>query len=77
MKTKTCKKCGEVKLKTEFDKRKDSIDGYRHICRVCRIEKNKEWNKVNRKKLLLSMRKWRRANQEKIKAYKKMKRIIK
>ena len=71
MKTKTCKKCGEVKLKTEFDKRKDSIDGYRHICRLCRIEKNKEWNRKHRKKLLLTMKKWRKANREKIKEYKK------
>ena len=34
--SKKCTKCGEVKELKEFHKRSDSIDGYRHQCRICR-----------------------------------------
>ena len=33
---KTCRTCGEVKPVSEFYKRKDSPDGYRNDCAVCR-----------------------------------------
>lgn len=38
-KTKTCGVCGQVKLKREYSKRRDSIDGYRNQCKACRNTK--------------------------------------
>lgn len=32
---KTCKKCGETKLKEQFRKRWDSVDGMYHQCKDC------------------------------------------
>ncbi len=39
---KTCNKCGHTKDILEFNKRKDSKDGYRNECRVCTKKKNNE-----------------------------------
>lgn len=33
---KTCGKCKELKLKTEFNKRKRNKDGLQTYCRVCK-----------------------------------------
>lgn len=38
---KICKYCGELKLITEYYKRKDSKDGYRNGCKKCKEEKSK------------------------------------
>lgn len=32
---KTCNKCGETKLKDDFYKRCDSVDGHYHQCKQC------------------------------------------
>lgn len=41
MKTKTCKKCHKEKNFSSFYKRKVSKDGYRHICKDCQKEYDK------------------------------------
>lgn len=41
------KKCNKCKIEKEFDnfpKRKDSFDGYRNICKACRLNYQRKWN---------------------------------
>lgn len=57
VKSKKCKKCGEIKPLTEFHKKKDAKDGLKYICKSCskekrrkRYEKNREYEKERNRK---------------------------
>ena len=47
--TKTCTKCGEVKLLEDFGKHKISADGLRSVCKDCRKVEGQLYAKANRK----------------------------
>lgn len=47
MKTKTCNKCGEIKLITEFVKHKGSPDGIGYHCKLCNKDQVRNWRKKN------------------------------
>lgn len=60
MTTKKCSKCNEVKPVSEFAKRKDSKDGYRNDCKVCKVKREREAyqkNKDARKQVINEYRK--------------------
>ena len=65
--TKYCKYCNQTKDISKFKKRKDSIDGYKHMCYDC-ININYKNTQV----------KWRESNKDKIKSYelKRIKKLI-
>jgi len=74
VKTKVCTKCGEEKLLTTeyYEKRKDSKDGFRNQCRICRKtltkeyrkKYNKEYWKKNKEKLSESNKQYRSKNRD-------------
>ena len=49
-KTKLCKCCNEIKEVKEFNKNSNTKDRLQSYCRQCQKEKNKTWEKENRKK---------------------------
>ena len=51
MDKKTCSRCGESKDLDCFAKRKDSKDGYRGMCKVCRKVQAQKYRKKNKKKI--------------------------
>lgn len=65
----TCKKCGEIKLLTDFVKDSGKKTGYREICKICRnlYLKNRYENKKEEVKEYQKI--WRRNNIEKVKGY--------
>ncbi len=84
MDTKKCSKCGEVKGVEEFNKRKDSNDGYRTYCIICERTQRAEYrskNKAKKKetdrayrinnadKINIRQAEWRKENKEKLKEY--------
>ena len=42
---KTCHKCGKAKMLSEFDKKKQSKDGYSNMCKACRAAYQREWER--------------------------------
>ena len=42
---KTCHKCGKAKMLSEFDKKKQSKDGYSNMCKKCRAAYQREWER--------------------------------
>ena len=60
---KACSKCEEVKLFSEFNKNKDSKDGYRSECKTC----GKKYRAANVKEIKVQTAKYRAANPEKVK----------
>lgn len=44
---KKCKKCAEVKNLTDYHKDKSTSDGYKNICKACRLIVNKEYIENN------------------------------
>ena len=81
---KQCSKCKEEKSFDNFHKKKDSLDGYRNICKMCRkgehtqrYEDNKEtynkraieWRKTNPEKVKTTQKKYREANKQKRSEY--------
>ena len=63
METKKCSKCGEVKILSEFDKRKGNI------CKKCICLSSKEWYENNKGKAIQYQKEHRKNNKEKIKQY--------
>ena len=65
---KQCKKCGEIKLETEFYKYPRNKDGLYGICKVCHNKQNKEyskkWRKNNPERIREVNKKWRKNNPE-------------
>ncbi|KKM82022.1 hypothetical protein LCGC14_1323800 [marine sediment metagenome] len=47
---KKCTKCRELKDFSLFPKRKDSSDGYRNTCKICRLEYSRKWHQGDIKK---------------------------
>lgn len=45
--TKTCKKCGETKLVSEFHKNKATKDGFQYKCKECNLAHVKDWQEKN------------------------------
>lgn len=73
MKTKTCTRCGEIKLITKFCKDKRSPNGYINPCLSCAAANQK--SRYNSKKFGAKMRKRNRSNL--IKARKRNRQFIK
>ena len=69
--TKTCTKCGEEKPLTEYPVRKDSKDGFRNDCKVCKASHLKAYCQENRESLLAKRKAYRQANHEMIKRKKR------
>lgn len=47
---KVCIKCKKKQNIEQFNKRKDSLDGYRNECKTCKKESHKEYHILNREK---------------------------
>ena len=43
----TCNKCGETKLISEFPKQKGCRGGYRSTCKACMAKKTKQWREAD------------------------------
>lgn len=59
---KTCSKCKEPKLLSEFDKRKESKDGFRNECKICRRISQKKWCDANPEKIKKYLKKFNNIN---------------
>jgi preprotein translocase subunit Sss1 len=46
METKTCKECGETKPVNKFAS--GGKNKYRNVCKICRNEARREYNKINK-----------------------------
>lgn len=83
---KTCIKCEIEKEYSEFHKYKQSKDGYRYVCKICRKEEKKEYylknyDKIsvynteywlsNKDRITPRVIKWRKDNKDKVKKYQK------
>lgn len=64
---KSCNKCGEHKLLSEFSKNKARKDGHISICKSCMNNVAKEYRDNNKEKIKLSQAGWRKNNSEYIK----------
>ena len=69
--TKKCNKCGEVKAKSEFGKKRRNPDGLQYKCKSCRNLAASEYRRNNPEKWAGTKRKYRDRNHQKIKAYSK------
>lgn len=67
MKLKKCNKCDELKPLTEFHKHKKSPDGVRYHCKKCGNLIVAEYQKKYSKKYLLTLKKWRSKNKDRLK----------
>jgi hypothetical protein len=64
---KTCRKCGETKLLSEFGKSgKTNGSGYKAVCKVCLAKKLSDWRKANPEKAKEQDRRFYNNNKEKI-----------
>lgn len=68
---KACTKCGKEKELEEFGDRKDTKDGKRSQCKVCRAAKNKKWRDSNKEKTAMWQKNHREKNKEEIYAKQK------
>lgn len=59
---KICSKCRVEKPETAFNTRKDSRDGLRSTCKVCRNMQTNKWTRANPGKRAISCAKWKKAN---------------
>lgn len=66
MKTKICSKCGDEKKLNEFPTRKNSKDGHRNECILCKKNIDKNYYNKNYEKILKQAREYRKENHEKI-----------
>lgn len=62
-----CKKCGEEKFISEFNKHSRYKSGYRSSCRICDSIFKKEWKKNNPDKVREERKRWKKNNPEKVK----------
>ena len=60
MEIKKCILCNKTKLLIDFYERKDSKDGHRSECKVCKKEKSTLWGKNNPEKVLEATRKYQK-----------------
>lgn len=60
--TKQCSSCKEVKDKNEFTKSKNKFDGLECYCKPCNKAKRQKYEEVNKEKLLIYKKEWRKNN---------------
>lgn len=60
--TKLCRRCGEVKSRTDFHKQASNTDGLTSMCKPCGRERAREYGRRNRDKVNEKNRAWRAAN---------------
>jgi hypothetical protein len=63
---KICKKCNKEKELCEFHVLKNSKDGKQPICKICTNERQKEYSKNNREKILIKKKKYRESEHGKL-----------
>jgi hypothetical protein len=61
-----CRVCGELKVLSEFHRDKQSKDGRRAVCKKCRIEYVKQYQKENRERILEGKRLFYKENRERL-----------
>jgi hypothetical protein len=61
---KTCTKCGELKLLTEYYKKSAAPDGYQSSCKICKSAAHSKYRAENREALLAQKRKHYQDNRE-------------
>lgn len=66
---KQCSTCGETKPLAEFNRRKDSKDGYRGYCRACHVISATKWIHSNRERFNARIREDRARNPLKYKQW--------
>jgi hypothetical protein len=66
--TKQCSRCKDIKPLGAFDKSSQLKSGRASKCKKCRGEVNAAWAAVNRDKVNASIRKWKLANPEYVRA---------
>lgn len=64
---KKCSKCNVVKDVSEFSRRKDSKDGFRNNCKLCRRNNDK----ANRERINIQQKKYYQSNKEKFSSWSK------
>ena len=62
--TKTCRKCGEDKPLSEYNRRKGSRDGVRYVCKACAAAYGREYREANKDAIRETKRAWKRANRD-------------
>lgn len=67
---KTCITCKEIKDLTQFQKREDSLDGYRNQCKECRVRYKKNHYIGNKDSILEKNKKYREKYSEELKEVK-------
>lgn len=67
MQTKLCKKCGEEKNISEFNRDKYSSDGYRYSCRICTSEQYRNYYYKNKESEIVRQIKYQSKNIETVK----------
>jgi hypothetical protein len=68
---KKCVKCGKKKSFTNFHKQKASADGYKHWCKLCTKEYDKEYKTKNQKKIRKQQILYRQKNRDALNLYRK------
>lgn len=63
---KPCNKCGQSKPLTEFHRTKQSIDGYKATCKVCRCADQRDYVRRNPEKHRQSNHEWEVKNRDKV-----------
>ena len=66
---KTCSRCKIEKLSNMFQKRKESKDGLRAMCKECQSKQKKEYSIKNKEKILQNKKDYQSKNTEKLKEY--------
>lgn len=67
--TRVCRKCGQEKPLSEFVKDKTCALGYSHTCKQCNAGRNRKWRAANPEKIREYKRKRYAANPEKVLEY--------
>lgn len=71
MKTKRCRKCGEIKCYEMFNLDKSRKDGYSYLCKICISDRSKTYYEANKEKKNEYSKAYNKANKEKISELKK------
>ena len=64
--TKTCKRCGVEKSRSDFSPREKSRDGLHSYCRACNVEKARESAERNPEKVKQHKKNWKMRNPERV-----------
>lgn len=69
MEMRTCSKCGETKLLTEFYRDKEGNSGRRVSCKICKNKATMLWRAANREKYNENQRKQHKKNYQRNRLY--------